>query len=74
LIADVALPTFFEYFPRTEIDAEVPFGGWALRGPLALPCRWDGRQRPSQSTDLAASGHYDFIASEFVDLATQLKC
>jgi hypothetical protein len=43
LIADVALPTFFEYFPRAEIDAEVPFGGWAFRGPLALPCRWDGR-------------------------------
>ena len=43
LIADVALPTFFEYFPRVEIDAEVPFGGWAFRGPLALPCRWDGR-------------------------------
>ena len=43
LIADVALPTFFEHFPRAEIEAEVPFGGWAFRGPLALPCRWDGR-------------------------------
>ena len=29
---------------------------------------------PDQSTDLVASGNYDFIASDFVDLATQLKC
>ncbi|HIE76398.1 MAG TPA: haloacid dehalogenase type II [Gammaproteobacteria bacterium] len=29
---------------------------------------------PGQSTDLVASGNYDFVASDFVDLATQLKC
>jgi 2-haloacid dehalogenase len=29
---------------------------------------------PGQSTDLVAKGNYDFIASDFVDLATQLKC
>ena len=27
-----------------------------------------------QSTDLVAKGNYDFIASDFVDLATQLNC
>jgi 2-haloacid dehalogenase len=29
---------------------------------------------PGQSTDLVASGNYDFVARDFVDLATQLKC
>ena len=40
LIADVALPMFFDSFPDVQIDGDVPFGGWAFRGPLALPCRW----------------------------------
>lgn len=37
LIADVALPMFFERFPNTRVAGEVPFGGWAFRGPLAMP-------------------------------------
>ncbi len=40
LIADVALPIFFEKFADVHLTGEVPFGGWAFRGPLALPCRW----------------------------------
>ena len=40
LIADVALPMFFEHFKDVQLDGDVPFGGWAFRGPLALPCRW----------------------------------
>ncbi|MDG2277212.1 MAG: cytochrome P450 [Pseudomonadales bacterium] len=40
LIADVALPMFFEKFADVHLDGGVPFGGWAFRGPLALPCRW----------------------------------
>ncbi|MEM7003766.1 MAG: cytochrome P450 [Pseudomonadota bacterium] len=41
LIADVALPMFFERFPTVQLDGDVPFGGWAFRGPLALPARWN---------------------------------
>ena len=43
LIAEVALPKLFDKFPmlRLEEDAEVPFGGWAFRGPLCVPVRWD---------------------------------
>ncbi|MEM9623941.1 MAG: cytochrome P450 [Pseudomonadota bacterium] len=41
LIADVALPSFFECIRRPRITGQVPFGGWAFRGPLALPCQWD---------------------------------
>jgi cytochrome P450 len=41
LIAEVALPEFFARIPDPVIDGDVPFGGWAFRGPLALPCRWD---------------------------------
>ena len=41
LIADVALPRFFERLKKIEITGEVPFGGWAFRGPLALPCKWE---------------------------------
>ena len=40
LIADVALPMFFEHFKDVQLDGDVPFGGWAFRGPLALPCTW----------------------------------
>ncbi len=41
LIADAALPEFFARVANPQIDGDVPFGGWAFRGPLALPCRWD---------------------------------
>jgi cytochrome P450 len=40
LIADVALPRFFERVRRPKLNGEVPFAGWAFRGPLALPCSW----------------------------------
>lgn len=43
LIAEVALPALFERFPALRLapGAEVRFGGWAFRGPLAVPVRWD---------------------------------
>ena len=41
LIADVALPRFFAQLKHVELAGEVPFGGWAFRGPLALPCSWE---------------------------------
>ena len=37
LIADVALPMFFDAFPQATINGPVEFGGWAFRGPLGLP-------------------------------------
>ena len=40
LIADIALPQVFARLDELRLDGEVPFGGWAFRGPLALPCRW----------------------------------
>ncbi len=44
LIAEVALPAVFERLPglRLAPGAEVRFGGWAFRGPLALPVAWGG--------------------------------
>ena len=41
LIAEAALPEFFERVQNPQIAGDVPFGGWAFRGPLALPCKWD---------------------------------
>ena len=41
LIADCAMPTIFEQLPNLRPDGEVEFGGWAFRGPLALPVAWD---------------------------------
>lgn len=40
LIAEVALPMLFDRFPGLRLDGDVPFGGWAFRGPLAMPVRW----------------------------------
>jgi len=44
LIAEVALPAVFQRLPglRLAPGAEVRFGGWAFRGPLALPVCWGG--------------------------------
>lgn len=39
LIADVALPKLFARFPDIALDGEVPFAGWAFRGPLKMPVR-----------------------------------
>lgn len=37
LIADVALPLLFARWPGLCLAGPVPFGGWAFRGPLAMP-------------------------------------
>jgi hypothetical protein len=38
----VALPMLFEALPGLALDpeGETRFGGWAFRGPLAVPVRW----------------------------------
>jgi cytochrome P450 len=41
LIADVALPMLFERLKGLSLAGEAPFGGWAFRGPLAVPVAWD---------------------------------
>lgn len=41
LIAEVALPMLFERLPRLALEGETRFGGWAFRGPLAVPVTWD---------------------------------
>ncbi len=33
LIAEVAMPMFFEKFPKIELQSEVEYSGWAFRGP-----------------------------------------
>lgn len=40
LIADVALPMIFERLPNLRLNGDVPFGGWAFRGPLSMPVAW----------------------------------
>lgn len=41
LIADHALPMLFDQLPNLRLDGDVPFAGWAFRGPLTVPVRWD---------------------------------
>lgn len=41
LIAGHALPMLFEQLPNLRLDGEVRFAGWAFRGPLTVPVRWD---------------------------------
>lgn len=45
LVGDVALPRLFDRLgPRLRLDEDadpVRFGGWAFRGPLGVPVRWD---------------------------------
>ncbi|MEM6759199.1 MAG: cytochrome P450 [Pseudomonadota bacterium] len=40
LIAGYALPMLFAQFEGLEIVGDVPFTGWAFRGPLTLQVRW----------------------------------
>ena len=40
LIADVALPMIFDRLAGLTIVGDVPFGGWAFRGPQAMPVSW----------------------------------
>jgi cytochrome P450 len=41
LVGDVALPKLFERLPNLRLVADVPFGGWAFRGPLEMPVAWN---------------------------------
>jgi len=41
LIGEVALPMLFGGLPTLRLDGETRFGGWAFRGPLYMPVRWD---------------------------------
>lgn len=41
LIADVVLPKLFGRFSGLRLAGDVPFGGWAFRGPLSMPVIWD---------------------------------
>ncbi len=40
MIAEYALPRLFEDLPGLTLDGDVPFFGWAFRGPTKLPVRW----------------------------------
>lgn len=40
LIADIALPLLFERLPDLALVSEPRFHGWAFRGPLSMPVRW----------------------------------
>ena len=42
LIGEVAMPMLFERFPHMSVSGPVEFGGWAFRGPLAVPVRTNG--------------------------------
>jgi cytochrome P450 len=41
LIAGCALPMLFDQLPGLALDGDVPFAGWAFRGPVTVPVRWD---------------------------------
>ena len=41
LIAEVALPMLLARFANLKIAGEVKFSGWAFRGPIAVPVKWD---------------------------------
>lgn len=41
LVSEVAMPMIFEQLPNLRLEGEVPFGGWAFRGPLFCPVAWD---------------------------------
>jgi cytochrome P450 len=58
MVADVALPAIFSRLANLRIDEEKPvrIGGWAFRGLLNLPLKWD--------TVLPATGHGSADASD----------
>lgn len=41
LIGQVALPLLFARLPDLRLAGDVPFGGWAFRGPLKMPVAWN---------------------------------
>ncbi|MEP1963014.1 cytochrome P450 [Tateyamaria sp.] len=40
LIAGHAVPMLLDQLPDLTLDADVPFAGWAFRGPVSCPVRW----------------------------------
>ncbi|MFY9320575.1 cytochrome P450, partial [Lentibacter algarum] len=40
LITEVALPKLFAACPDLRLHGEVPFTGWAFRGPTKMPVAW----------------------------------
>ncbi len=40
LITEVALPLLFHELPNLHLTGEVPFQGWAFRGPTKMPVAW----------------------------------
>lgn len=40
LITEIALPKLFERFPQMSLAGDVPFTGWAFRGPTKMPVAW----------------------------------
>lgn len=41
LIGEVVVPAIFEKLPGLELAGETEFGGWAFRGPLTMPVKWN---------------------------------
>jgi cytochrome P450 len=41
LIADHALPMLFDQLPGLSLAGNVPFSGWAFRGPTHVPVSWE---------------------------------
>ena len=41
LIAEIALPLLFERLGNLRLAGDVPFQGWAFRGPTRVPVSWD---------------------------------
>ncbi|MEP3946241.1 cytochrome P450 [Ascidiaceihabitans sp.] len=42
IIADIALPLAFKHLNGLRLTGDVPFTGWAFRGPLQVPVAWTG--------------------------------
>ena len=40
LITEIALPMAFEHLPGLKLAGDVPFTGWAFRGPTSMPVAW----------------------------------
>lgn len=41
LITQIALPLALEHLPNLRLTGDVPFAGWAFRGPTSVPVAWD---------------------------------
>ncbi len=41
LVTEIGLPLAFETLKGLRVTGEVPFTGWAFRGPLRMPVAWD---------------------------------